>query len=407
MSAPITPEVSSEQSGVFAGDFLQQQLAEHGRAPWASASARLISLDVFRGMTIAAMILVNDPGTWSAIYAPLAHAEWNGWTHTDLIFPFFLFIAGVSMAMSFTSRLAKGKSRGELARHTLRRAVIIYGIGFFLAMFPFFDMQHLRHIRIMGVLQRIGLCYLFAGLIYLYFGKLQRAFAILTALVGYWALMRFVPVPGYGAGNLTPEGNLAAYVDRAVMLGHLWKPRWDPEGLLSSIPAIATVLIGTFVGELLLKQSTWQNKVKWLAASGVAGLLVGEALHPFFPINKSLWTSSYVIFTAGYAMLALAACYWIIDVKRWRAWSKPFVVFGTNAILAFSLSTFMAKNLIIYKMHAPNGRLVSAGSWAYTTWFAPLFADPRNSSLLYAVTYVLLWLAIMWWFYERKIFLKV
>lgn len=419
--------ITTDPSEAFVGDVEQQRRADHGRAVFSAGSSRLVSLDVFRGITIAAMILVNDPGSWQHIYPPLDHAEWNGWTHTDLIFPFFMFIVGVSMAFSFTSRRAKGKTRGELARHTLRRGILIYGIGFFLAMFPFFDLQHLRHIRIMGVLARIGVCYIFAGWIYLYAGKVGRALAIVASLAGYWAMMMFIPVPGFGAGNLTPDGNLAAYIDRAVMLGHLWRPTWDPEGLLSSIPAIATMLIGTFVGELLMSKRTWQSKVKWLLAAGAAGLLAGEALHPYFPINKNLWTSSFVIFTAGYAMVALAACYWVVDVKRWRAWSTPFLVLGMNAILSFSLATFIAKNLLIYKMRMPDGRVVSAWTWIYHRWFETLFvgtrfvgtrfagkalagtafADPRNGSLAFAVAFVLMVTAIMWWFYRRKIFLRV
>ncbi|MEO5936141.1 MAG: heparan-alpha-glucosaminide N-acetyltransferase domain-containing protein, partial [Terriglobales bacterium] len=198
------------------------------------AGERLMSLDVFRGMTIAGMILVNNPGTWAAIYPPLAHAEWHGWTHTDLIFPFFLFIAGVSMAFSFAARERSGATKNELLRHTLRRAGIIFLIGFLLAITPYFNFGA---VRIMGVLQRIAVCYAVGGLIYLYASKKNRGNIIAAALVGYWAMMTFIPVPRYGAGNLTPEGNLAAYIDRALMSGHLWKPMWDPEGLLSTIPA--------------------------------------------------------------------------------------------------------------------------------------------------------------------------
>ena len=367
-------------------------------------TGRLMSLDVFRGMTIAGMILVNNPGTWAAIYPPLAHAEWHGWTHTDLIFPFFLFIAGVSMAFSFAARERSGARKNDLLRHTLRRAGIIFLIGFLLAITPYFNFGA---VRIMGVLQRIALCYAVGGMIYLYASKKNRAIIIGAALVGYWAMMTFIPVPGYGAGNLTPEGNLAAYIDRALMAGHLWKPMWDPEGLLSTIPAICTTLIGTFIGEWLMMKATWQNKVKVLAIGGLVAMVIGTALHELFPINKGLWTSSYVVFTAGYAMVVLAACYWLIDVKKWRAWSKPFLVFGMNAIMLFTASGWLSKNMGIFRVQLPSGRMGGVNAWIYQTIFVPLASDPRNSSLAFAVAYVLFWLAIAWWLYQKKIFVKV
>lgn len=363
-----------------------------------------MSLDVFRGMTIAGMTLVNNPGTWSAIYGPLAHAEWHGWTHTDLVFPFFLFIAGVSLTYSFGARIGAGAKRSDLLRHTLRRAAVIFLIGFLLAVTPYFNFGT---VRIMGVLQRIALCYAAAGLIYLYLSQKQRAIVIGVALAGYWAAMTFIPVPGYGAGNLTPEGNLAAYIDRALMKGHLWRPMWDPEGLFSTIPAIATTLIGTFVGEWLRQKTKWQNKVTVLAIGGAVAMIVGTALHPLFPINKGLWTSSYVIFTAGYAMLVLAACYWLIDVKQWRAWSKPFLVFGMNAILIFTASGWLSKNMGIFRVTLPSGRVGGVNAWIYQTIFAPLASDPRNSSLAYGLAYTLFWLGIAWWLYHKKIFVKV
>lgn len=366
--------------------------------------ARLESLDVFRGMTIAGMILVNNPGSWAAIYPPLAHAEWHGWTHTDLVFPFFLFIAGASMAMSFSQRLEKGANRRELLRHALRRGGIIFLIGLLLAAIPYFNLERLR---IMGVLQRIGLCYAMAAAIYLYIAPRKRVMIIALALLGYWAAMKWIPVPSYGAGILTPEGNLAAFLDRAILGGHLWKPMWDPEGLLSSIPAICTVLLGSFAGELFTTQSTLNNKVKALLITGVAGIAAGYALHPWFPINKAIWTSSYVLFTAGYACLLLATCYWLIDVKGWRGWSKPFLIFGMNSILAFTLSTFMAKYLNIFKTVLPNGRVGGVGSYLYMAYFAPLFSEPRNASVAFAVCYLLFWLAVMYWFYRRKIFVKI
>jgi predicted acyltransferase len=385
--------------------------------------ARLVSLDIFRGLTIAGMILVNDPGSWSSIYWPLDHAPWNGWTPTDLIFPFFLFIVGVAMVFSFGMRTERGASRGMLAWHVLRRSVIIFALGLFLNGFPYF---HLSRLRISGVLQRISVCYLFAGLIVLLSGLgyekevgrtaqaggperrpvIVISLVILVLLVGYWALMTFVPVPGYGAGRLDPDGNLAAYVDRWLMLGHLWKPTWDPEGVLSTLPAIATVLIGVLVGVWLRTPRTQPTKVVGLLAVGVAGLIQGRLLDPLFPINKNLWTSSYVIFTAGFAMVLLAVIYWVVDVRGYRRWGAPFLVFGMNSILAFTLSTWLAKCSIVFKVTRGDGRMVTWHNYVYGRFFEGL-ASPKNASLLFALAYVLLWLAVMWLFYHRRIFVRI
>ena len=299
-------------------------------------AGRMVSLDVFRGMTIAAMILVNDPGSWSSIYAPLEHAEWNGWTPTDLIFPFFLFIAGVSMTLSFASRAARGVTRRAMANHVFRRSAVIFAIGLFLNGFPFFD---LHTIRIMGVLQRIALCYLAAGMLYL--ATIRRetdadktahrranlgaiAGVAVVLLVGYWALMTFVPVPGYGAGNLGKDENLGAYIDRAMMDGHLWSESktWDPEGFLSTLPAIATALIGILAGEWLRSKRSGTRKASGLLIAGAVLMVAGRLLDPYFPINKNLWTSTFVLFTGGFAMLLLAVCYWIVDLRGAREWAQ-------------------------------------------------------------------------------------
>lgn len=370
---------------------------------------RLMSLDVFRGMTIAAMILVNNGAGRS--YGPLNHAEWHGWTHTDLIFPFFLFIAGVSMSYSFRARLARGDSKRELLTHTFKRGAIIIALGVFLTAFPwFFEWQRWQNLRIPGVLVRIGFCYAIAGLIYLYLSKRQRLVAIGVGLFGYWAAMMLIPVPGGTAGDLSPNNNLAAFVDRAVLgQNHLWQRRpWDPEGLLSSVGAICTVLIGTLVGEWLLFKADWQKKITVLVAGGVFGMIAGWIWGLLFPINKNLWTSSYVVFTAGYAMLLLAACYWVIDIKKWsKGWTMPFLVFGMNSILAFCFSTFLSKNLLIYRTAGANGGATSYYSWIFANWFKPYFSDPRNASLAFAMAHVLVAFAVMWWFYRKRIFIKV
>ncbi len=391
----------------------------------ATTPARLVSLDVFRGLTIAAMILVNNPGSWAHIYWPLEHAPWNGWTPTDLIFPFFLFIVGVAMMFSFASRTARGATRAQLARHVLWRSLIIFAIGLFLNGFPYF---HWSRMRIPGVLQRIAVCYLAAALAVLAARRpadrsgrtVQRIAPVvvvtLVLLVGYWSAMTFIPVPGYGVGRLDPDGNLGAYIDRRVMGVHLWvqSKTWDPEGIMSTFPAIATVLIGVLVGEWLRSPRVPSGpssraarvKVAGLLAAGAAGLVVGELLHPFFPINKNLWTSSYVVFTGGFATVLLALCYWLIDVKGYRRWATPFLVYGTNSIFIFALSGLLAKASVIFKVTGPDGRGVTWHSYVYDKFFVPL-ASPINASLLFAIFYILLWLFLTWLLYRKRIFIKI
>jgi len=354
-------------------------------------------------MTIAGMILVNNPGTWSAIYPPLAHAEWHGWTPTDLVFPFFLFIVGVSIVFSFDARLSRGDTLTRLVKHVLRRSAMIFAIGLFLAAMPYFDFAT---IRIPGVLQRIAVVYLCASLIYLFTRMGGQIAAICGLLLGYWAVMTLVPVPGYGVGRLDVEGNLAAYVDRQLMPGHLWKPTWDPEGVLSTFPAIATTLLGGLVGKWLTSTRRPEEKAKGLFIFGGIGLALGQIWHIWFPINKNLWTSSYVVFTAGFACVLLGMCYWGMDLKGVRRWATPFVVFGTNAIAAFALSSFVAKMMGIWKVPVAGGIAISVKAYIFQKFFAPL-ASPVNASLLFALAYVLFWLGVMWLLYRRKIFIKI
>jgi predicted acyltransferase len=377
------------------------------------------SLDVFRGATIAAMILVNDPGSWSHIYPPLEHAEWNGWTPTDLIFPFFLFIVGVSMTLSFASRIGRGITRGALVIHIVRRSALIFALGLFLNGFPGFDVNT---IRIMGVLQRIALCYLLAGLLYLATFQSEpaadrparvRANLRVTAavaialLIGYWALLTFVPVPGYGAGRLGKEDNLGAYIDRTLMGGHLWSESvtWDPEGFLSTLPAIASLLIGILAGEWLRSGRPAGPKTLGLAAAGLVLLIAGRSLHPYFPINKNLWTSSFVLFTGGFAMLALAACYWIVDVRAWRAWAAPFLVFGMNAILAYALAALVSEVSTDFEFSDASGHQTTLHGWLYQRFFVP-HASPVNASLAFAVFFVFVIFVLLWPFYRGKVFLR-
>lgn len=381
---------------------------------------RVVSLDVFRGVTIAAMILVNDPGSWSHIYPPLEHADWNGWTPTDLIFPFFLFIVGVSLTLSFAARIGRGLTRRALVVHVLRRSALIFAIGLFLNGFPDFD---LSSIRIMGVLQRIALCYLVAGLLYLATFRREpgagqparvRANLPVTAgvavalLIGYWALMTFVPVPGLGAGHLGKQDSLAAYVDRTLMGGHLWSESvtWDPEGLLSTMPAIASLLIGILAGEWLRSDHRAGQKVLGLAATGFVLLIAGQLWNPFFPINKNLWTSSFVLFTGGCALLALAACYWWVDVRRWRFGVTPCLVFGMNAILGYALAALVAEVSIDFEFLHFRGHATTLHGWIYDKFFIP-HASPVNASLAFGIFFVFVIFLLLWPFYRGRIFLRI
>jgi predicted acyltransferase len=379
------------------------------------AVTRLTSLDVFRGLTMASMVIVNNPGDWDNVYAPLLHAEWHGWTPTDLIFPFFLFIVGVSITLS---------NKSGSWPTILRRAGIIFGLGLFLSGYPHFD---LTRWRIPGVLQRIALCYLFAAGTYYLIARNQHhaprrhddavasafrrkivlpGFLALILALAYWALLMLVPPPGGAAGDLSPEGNLGAHVDRALMANHLWKPRWDPEGLLSTIPAISTTLLGLIAGLWLGSSASRQRKAAGVLIAGAAGIVVGLLWGAVFPINKPLWTSSYTVFTAGAAAVLLGLCYWAIDVRGWRAWTKPFVILGSNAIALFVVSGLLVETLALIQVAGPDGNSISASDHAYLHYFAPL-ASPKNASLLYAIANLAVLFALLAWLYRRRIFLRV
>jgi predicted acyltransferase len=386
----------------------------------AAKSRRLESLDVFRGLTIAGMILVNDPGA-DPSYWPLGHADelasthpagwypgqwWveaNGWTPTDLIFPFFLFIVGTSMVMSFAARRARGDSRGTLMKHVMRRTALILLIGYAIRILPLF---HFANMRYPGVLQRIAVVYLCASVITLWSSTRGRILWIVGLLVGYFVVMRLVPVPGCDpAAWMTQHCSLAGWLDRKLMLGHLYRKDFDPEGLLSTFPAIATTLLGVLIGDFLREASSFAHKLRGLAIAGLMGVIAGYAWHPWFPINKPLWTSSYVLLTAGAACLTLALCWWLIEMRGWHAWAKPFLWLGSNAILVYALSTFMAKEWDIIKV-SDGPRTVELHGWIFNHWFAPL-GQTEIASLAFALSYVLLWTLVAWALYRKKIFVKV
>lgn len=367
---------------------------------------RLLSLDVFRGMTIAGMILVNNPGTWNHIYWPLEHAEWNGWTPTDLIFPFFLFIVGVSITLAFARRVEGGGSQRDLYWKIIRRTLLIYAFGFFLAGFPHFN---LSTIRLTGVLQRISVCYLIASIIFL--KTKWRTQIVITAvlLFGYWALMKLTPIPGSAVGDLSKQGSLASYVDRLVLGNHIWKGGdkiYDPEGFLSTIPAIATTITGILTGHWLRQPREARDKLKGMALIGVACIVVGLLWGHWFPINKALWTSSYVVFTTGAALLLLSLCYWLIDIKGYKRWALPFVIFGVNALAVFVLSGLLARIMSLIQTTRADGTAGNLQTYLFDHLFASWLA-PINASLAFAIVYVLFWLGLMAILYQRKIFIKV
>ena len=302
-----------------------------------AAPARLLSLDGFRGITVTAMILVNNPGDWSHIYAPLQHARWDGCTPTDLIFPFFLFIVGVSIVYALSGKKADPTTHGKTILRILKRSLIIFGIGIFLALFPDFDFTNLR---IPGVLQRIAVVFLFSGIIFLKISTRVQLFLMAFILLLYWGLMTLVPVPGMGIPNLEPATNLGAWLDNKLLPGHLWASSkiWDPEGILSTLPAIVTGLSGVLAGKWLRQPTDAAHKTTGLLLYGNLAMLGGLIWNLVFPINKALWTSSYVLYTAGLAAIGLGICYWFIDVKEYKAWTKPFAAFGMNAITVYVIA---------------------------------------------------------------------
>jgi predicted acyltransferase len=367
-----------------------------------SEGGRLRSLDVFRGLTVAGMVIVNNPGDWGTVYAPLLHAEWDGWTPTDLIFPFFLFIVGVSL--TFADRSRQSWSR------VLRRGAVLWGLGLFMAGFPFF---RLSTIRIPGVLARIAWSYVATWAIVRAIGddslvarRRRAAIVVAILLVGYWIALTWIPVPGGVAGDRSPAGNLGAWLDRALMRGHLYRPDWDPEGVLSTVPAVGTTLLGVIAGWWMQETDSPRRRVRGLLGAGLVAVLLGLLWDGVFPINKSLWTSSYVLFTGGLAAVCLAAGHWFLDLQSNDATaraSQPFVVLGRNAILLFVVSGLLAKTLIYVKWPDP---AMSLGRWIYTSGFLPL-ASPRTASLLYALANLALLYALLAHLNRRRIYLSV
>lgn len=394
-------------------------------APMPPASERLVALDVFRGATIAGMLLVNDPGTWSAIYPPLEHAEWSGWTPTDLVFPFFLFIVGVTTHLSLRKR-----QPDEMVPKILRRGAMIFLVGLLLNWFPFFwwgkiagnvdpsfwdrVVYRLAHLRYLGVLQRIGIAYTAAALLTLKTTKKQQIAIVTSLLIGYWIVVMLLPVPGTGTIGAfvfdQPARTLEAWSDQLILgLNHIWSGSkwWDPEGLLSTIPAIATAMLGVFCGRWVGdKRRPLLERIVGLYGVGSLAMVAGSLWGWVFPINKNLWTSSYVIFTAGFACVVLATCLWLVDVRHNTRWTKPFIVYGVNPLIAFAGSGLMARVIDTFWKVNIGGKPVSIHQATYQLAFEPFFPE-KMASLLWGLCFVALWYGILYLLYRRNIIVKL
>lgn len=462
---------------------------------------RLVSLDVFRGMTIAFMILVNNPGSWSTVYSPLLHAEWHGVTPTDWVFPFFLFIVGVAVPLALGKRVEQGVERSALTRKVVVRSAIIFGIGLFMAAFPEFGMDpvtdpmtiqyialllfillifgrevlnqrqfaseenarkrkwlgyaalglagllfvfglfyyDLTHLRIPGVLQRIALVYLACGLLFLRMSWRGLIITGISLLIGYWAVMTLIPVPidetlrialetgdlsGLSNSGFQPElrqisenliapnlgagGNIGAWLDRVLMHDHLYShaESWDPEGLLSTFPSVVTGLIGVLTGMWLRTQRDDYQKLTGILAVGAILLALSLVWNMVFPINKKIWTSSYVLYVGGVAMLFLGVIYWLVDVLKYDSWTKPFVIYGMNPLFAYILSGLLVDTAVHIRWQTADGGTTNLWSSLYQNLFQP-FLSPLNASLAFAIMNVLICFLAVWALYRKKIFIKV
>jgi len=425
---------------------------------------RLVSLDVFRGITIAGMTLVNNPGTWSAIYSPLEHSEWHGITPTDYVFPFFLFIVGVAIPFALSRRIQDGFSR-DIYFKIFKRAAMIFALGILISAIPFFNYSEtdspqlvklsitlgftaalffyltdrkkiaaivagisaiailgmylagtnmvwydVSEMRIPGVLQRIAVCYLIVSIIFLHTNWKQQAGIGAALLILYWYLMTAIPVPGCEVTTIDDKAcNLAAYLDRIILTEHhLWSQAkvFDPEGILSTIPALVTTICGVLTGSWLLTDRPRVEKAGGIFFGGTVLLAAGWSWSLLFPLNKALWTSSYVLYTAGLALLTLGSSYWLVDIKGYKVWAKPFVIFGVNALALYVFSGIMSHLLELIMVPGPQGSELTLQDWIFDNLFLS-WAAPIDASLAFGLSYILLWLFLMWLLYRKGIYIKV
>ncbi|MBX2816417.1 MAG: DUF5009 domain-containing protein [Saprospiraceae bacterium] len=360
---------------------------------------RLTSLDFFRGATIAGMIVVNDPGSWKHVYAPLKHAEWHGVTATDLVFPFFLFIVGVSIALSYTKQLALGREKGAMAKKAAKRAAIIFLLGMLLTLFPKFDFANLR---LVGVLPRIALVFLACSLMFIYMSPKRMFWIGAGLLLFYWLVMMYIPLPGVGEVMLEPGQNMAAWIDGYITPGRMYRTTWDPEGLFSTLPAIASGLSGIAVGLIWLRKETDVSaRIMWMFTLGFVYFFIGNIWGWFFPMNKHIWTSSYVLHTSGLAAMGFAASIVIIDVMKIKTGTKMFVVFGLNAIAAYVLHGLLFK---VARIFTGEGPTVGA---QFTELMMGAGLEPKLASLSWALLYLAICYVPIYALYRKGVFIKV
>lgn len=370
-----------------------------------------MSLDIFRGLMVAGMILVDNPGSDEKAYWAIKHAEWNGWTTADFIFPAFLFLVGVSIMFSFPARLRRGESRPQILLHALKRSLILIAVGLFVNASPIIGLD-VHSWRFEGVTQRIALCYFVAAILVLWSDFRGQLITIVVCLVGYWALLRFVPVPGFGLPGrdipfMDPNRNIAAWLDRKLFTGHLFDVTRDPEGIISTIPSIATTLIGVLTGRWLRSNQARGKIVARMILFGILGLIAGEVWNVWFPINKYLWTSSFVLFTGGFALVFLAFLYWMLEIKGWRgAWTMPILVFGMNAIAGFVADSLVYGPGYSFTVKRANGADVMWHDAAQAR-FMSLGLNPANASLLYSIAALAFCWLLLWPLWRKKIFIKV
>jgi len=419
---------------------------------------RLISLDTFRGFTILLMTIVNNPGSWDHIYPPLEHAEWNGCTPTDLVFPFFIFIMAVAISFAMPTKQLDSATFNKTTIRALRifclglflnffgkielfglegipllfgKLVITIGVSYallgnfslkvktYLTLFVFVVLLFLAYsgieayqeVRIPGVLQRIGIVYFFVSLLYLETSQKTQLITAISLLLLYWGLMTLIPVPGIGAANLEKTTNLGAWLDSILLEGHMWifSKTWDPEGILSTIPAIASGIIGLLIGQLINRPLPKLEIVKKMAIIGLILTLLGLLWNIVFPINKSLWTSSYVLYTSGLAILCLTFLFYVIEVADYKKWTKTFLIWGVNPMVVFFFSGIIPQGLRMIQFQNPKipSEQINLQKYLYSFWIEPFFTNPLSASLVGALIYVGIWTFILWIFYKNKLIFKV
>ena len=372
--------------------------------PSKTSLSRLVALDAFRGAIIALMVVVNDPGSGRDAYGPLQHAQWNGWTITDVVFPSFLWIIGVAITLSLAKRMEAGVPRGQLFGQVLRRGAILFALGLLVYLFPSFDFSTMR---VLGVLQRLAICYVIASAIYLTTGIRGQVVWIVSLLASYWLLMTLVPVPGCGTGRLDVDCNLAHYVDRIVLGRHNYHSTktWDPEGIVSTLPSIATALLGIMAGHILRLKRDLSERTTWMFFAGSLLLSAGLICDIWLPINKKLWTSSFALFMAGLDFILLAMSVWWIDGMGRQRSVRPLIVMGMNAIAIYMAAEIL--DITLGSVHLQSGGAgISLHTWLYQNLFAPI-ASPANASLLYSLVYVGLMFLLAYWMYRRHWFVRV